>query len=228
MVEISQKPTFAFMDETGHLHPNHPQRHFAVGAVIDSFPDDLIEGLHDKLQHLQRVLGKENDPKIEFRFSSVTRTSLPVYLELIKLLEDYQSWRFCCLVVDTEDSDYENPPDKPQEVWAEYLKFTTLLLRYNLRDYERAVLLADYSDQPTGNIKRLSDLPDWIENLEDTLKVESQGVLPVQIADVLLGGNLYKGTNIAKKEIAKKVEGLRSSIAISRFDRWDIDWSKAK
>lgn len=221
-------PTFAFMDETGHLHPNHPERYFAVGAIIDSSPDGLMEALHAKLQHLQQVLGKEGDPQIEFRFSSVTRTSLPVYKEFVELLKNYQSWRFCCLVVDTEDKKYQPPPSDPQLVWAEYLKFTTLLLRNNLCKHERVVLLADYYNQPSGNVKRLADLPTWIKNLEDTLKVESQGITPVQVADVLLGGTLYNGKNFAKKELSNKVKGLRKSLSKQRFDRWDIDWTKTK
>ena len=153
------KPTFSFMDESGTLHPNNPNRYFAVGALIDSYPDDLIKDLHLLLQHLESKLGRANDTKLEFRFSSVTKSSLPVYTELIELLKRHHSWRFCCLIVDTEDSKYDQPADA-QEIWEEYLKFTKLLLKNNLSNQERTVLLADYYRQPSGKVHELATLPE--------------------------------------------------------------------
>ena len=219
------KPTFAFMDESGTLHPNNPNRYFALGSIIDSYPDDLIQDLHLLLQHLESKLGRKNDPKLEFRFSSVTKTSLPVYKKLIDLLEDHHSWRFCSLIVDTNDNQYRQPTDA-QEIWEEYLKFTRLLLKNNLSYQERTVLLADYYRQPSGKVHKLATLPRVTPNLVDTLKVESQGILPVQITDVLLGAVLYEGRDEVKKEISRKVKRLKSSISNSRFDEWKIDWRK--
>lgn len=222
---MSLEPTFAFMDESGTLHPNNPNRYFAVGAIIDSYPDSLIKDLHLILQHLESKLGRSNDPKLEFRFSSVTKTSLPIYKDLIDLLKRHQSWRFCCLIVDTEDSKYDQPSDS-QEIWEEYLKLTKLLLKNNLSNQERTVLLADYYRQPSGEVHELATLPEVTPNLVDTLQVESQGILPVQIADVLLGASLYEGSDQVKEELSKEVEELRSSIASRRFDEWRIDWRK--
>ncbi len=213
------------MDESRTLHPNNPDRYFAVGAIIDSYPDDMIGDLHLLLQHLESKLGRKNDPKLEFRFSSVTKTSLPIYKKVINLLKSHHSWRFCCLIVDTDDTNYDQPTDS-QEIWEEYLKFTRLLLKNNLSNQERAVLLADYYRQPSGEVHELSTLPKVTPNLVDTLQVESQGILPVQIADVLLGSCLYEGNDQVKEELSKEVTALKNSIASSRFDKWRIDWRK--
>ncbi len=191
------KPTFAFLDESGNLSPNSPNRYFTVGAIIDSYPDDLTKKLHLSLQSLQGTLRRVDDPKLEFKFSAVTKTSLPVYLKLIELLEQFTSWRFCCLIVDTEDEKYAQPSNV-QEIWEEYLKFTKLLPQNNLANDERTVLIADYYRQPSGKVHELATLPQVVPNLVDTLQVESQGVLPVQVADVLLGACLYEGVGVVK------------------------------
>lgn len=219
---MALKPTFAFMDESGTLHPNNPNRYFAVGAIIDSYPDGLIKDLHLLLQHLESKLGRKDDSKLEFRFSSVTKTSLPIYKNLINLLKKHQSWRFCALIVDTDDKQYDQPTDA-QEIWEEYLKFTKLLMKNNLSNQERTVLLADYYRQPSGEVHRLATLPRVTPNLVDTLKVESQGILPVQIADVLLGSCLYDGKDEVKKELSQEVSELRNNISDNRFDVWRID-----
>ncbi len=217
------KPTYAFLDESGNLSPNNPNRYFAVGAIIDSYPDALIKKLHLLLQNLGGALDRIDDPKLEFKFSAVTKTSLPVYLKLIKTLEHFTSWRFCCLIVDTEDDKYAQPSNV-QEVWEEYLKFTKLLLQNNLANYERTVLIADYYRQPSGKVHELATLPQVVPNLVDTLQVESQGILLVQVADVLLGACLYTGVDVIKKQVCKRIGKLKRHIEKSRFDEWRIKW----
>jgi hypothetical protein len=37
---------FAFLDETGNLSVNHPDRYFAVGTILHPWPDEMIIKLH--------------------------------------------------------------------------------------------------------------------------------------------------------------------------------------
>lgn len=218
------KPTFAFFDESGNLSPNNPDRYFAVGTIIDSFPDGLVQELHLSLQHLEGRLQRTNDPKLEFKFGAITKTSFPVYQEILEKLHKHPSWRFCCLIVDTDDDKFSQP-NTAQEIWEAYLRFTKLLLQNNLKNDERTVLIADYYRQPAGEVHELATLPQVVPNLVDTLQVESQGVLPVQLADILLGACLYEGKDQVRLKLQEQVRELEEAVGKERFDRWRIKWN---
>lgn len=216
-------PTFAFLDESGNLDPGSPQRYFAVGAVIDSYPDDMIKELHNLFEGLCSAL-KKDPSRLEFRFSDVKKSSLSFYLKLIDIMKKYNSWRFCCLIIDKKDPKYSQPTHV-QEIWECYLRYTKLLLQKNLNNNERTVLIADFLKQPKGKVHTLATMPQVVSQLVDTLQVESQGVLPVQVADVFLGGCLYSGKDVVKKRIAKKVKQLKKNIGKKRFNQWEVEWN---
>jgi len=223
------KPTFAFLDEYGNLSSNSPQRYFAVGAIIDSYPDGLVEELHQTFEGLCSLL-KKDPSRLEFKFSEVTKTSLPLYLRLLEVLAKHPSWRFCSMIVDKNDPKYSQLLTK-QEVWEWYLRYVKILLQKNLYSDERAILLADFYRRPKGNVHKFSSLPEIVPQLVDTLQVESQGVLLIQAADVLLGASLYQGSDSVKQKIANGVCDLRYKLEKGRFHerriKWKVKW-KAK
>lgn len=216
------KPTFCFLDESGNLAPKSPQRYFAVGGVVDSFPDELIKELHLCFEGLCSVL-KKDPTRLEFKFASIKKSSLPLYLKIVDILKKYKSWRFCCLIVDKDDSNFWQPTTA-QQIWENYLRFTKLLLKNNLKGNERTVLVADFYKQPKGKVHSLATLPQVAPQLVDTLQVESQGVLPVQVADILLGCCLYEGRDKVKLRLRKKVSELKQEVPQYRFNEWRIKW----
>lgn len=191
------KPTFAFLDEHGNLSPGGPQRHFAVGAIIDSYPDGLVEELHQLFEGLCSLL-KKDPSRLEFKFSEVTKKSLPLYLRLL---------------------------------WEWYLRYVKMLLQKNLYTDEKIILLADFYRRPKGNVHEFSSLPEIVPQLVDTLQVESQGILLIQAADILLGASLYQGSDSVKQKIANGVCELRDRLEKGRFHerriKWKVKW-KAK
>lgn len=217
-------PTFCFLDESGTLNvANQDVRYFAVGAIIDSYPDELIERLHQEFEQLASVL-KKDPSRLEFKFTSVTVRSLPCYLRCIRLLSQYSSWRFCSLIIDLDDGKFI-PPKTASEAWECYLRYTKMMLQKNLNASEEAVLVADYLRQPKKvPVHSLATLPAVVAQLRDVLQVESQGVFLVQMADVLLGGSLYQGTDSVKLELANEIQKLRNQIGRARFNEWRVRW----
>ena len=217
------KPTFCFLDESGTLNVNHPEiRYFAVGAVIHSYPDDLIRKLHKEFEGLCATL-KKDPTRLEFKFTTVTSNSLPHYKNCLKILLQDKGWRFCSFVVNLDDNNFQ-PPKDYLEVWECYLRYTKLLLQKNLYPEEKTTLIADYVKQPVkAPVHSLATLPAVVPQLWDVLQVESQGVLLVQMADVLLGGSLYKGQNKVKLELAKEIQKIRPLLG-RRFNEWRVKW----
>jgi len=217
------KPTFCFLDESGTLNvKSHNIRHFAVGAIIHSNPDDLIIELHNQFEALCSKL-KKDPTRLEFKFSAVTQKSLPFYENCLKILTRDKNWRFCSFVVNLDDSNF-NPPKDYLEAWECYLRYTKLLLQKNLYPEEKTTLIADYLRKPKkAPVHSLSTLPSVVPQLWDVLQVESQGVLLVQMVDVLLGGSLYKGKDKIKLKLVKEVDELKK-IKGKNFNEWKVKW----
>lgn len=203
------KPTFCFLDESGTLNVNHPTiRYFAVGAIIHSYPDELIIKLHNEFESLSSTL-KKDPTRLEFKFTLVTPNSLKHYLNCLKILEQDDNWRFCSFVVNLDDANFRAPRDY-LEVWECYLRYTKLLLQKNLLAEEKTTLIADYLKQPKkAPSHSLATLPAIVPQLWDVLQVESQGVLLVQMADILLGGSLYNGNDKVKIQLSSEIKKLR-------------------
>lgn len=217
------KPTFCFLDESGTLNVNHPNiRYFAVGAILHSYPDDLIDQLHDVFVNLSNVLRKDPS-RIEFKFNKVTKMSLPLYKDCLKLLKQDEHWRFFSLIIDLDDNKF-NPPKDYLEAWECYLRWIKHLLQKNIKSNEKTTLIADYLKKPKAKVHSLATLPSVVPQLWDVLQVESQGVLLVQMADVLLGGSLYKGTDKVKKELSQEVNNLKDNVGKNRFNEWRVKW----
>lgn len=218
--------TFAFLDETGNLSTKHPDRYFAVGAIFHPWPDETIIELHKVFSGLSGAL-KKDPSRLEFKFNEVTKSSLHFYKSALGVLANDPDWRFCSIVIDKKDPKFVVPPDKLSQ-WECYLRWVKHLLTKNIRDHERAVLLADFLRRPNGVVHSFATLHKIVPNLVDELQVESQGVLLVQLADVLLGSSLYNGTDVVKKELSDEannlLETLRKNPSGKRYNRWDPIW----
>lgn len=222
MLKSTPIPTFCFMDESGTLNVNHESiRYFAVGAIIHSYPDDLVARLHREFEGLCGALQKE-PTRLEFKFTFLTEKSLPYYLNCIDILSEDTGWRFCSLVINLDDEKFI-APSHAQGVWEHYLRYTKLMFQKNLYSQERAVLLADYLRKPKGNVHSLATLPAVVSQLVDTLQVHSQGVILVQMADILLGASLYKGKDVIKTQFVQKYNELFQKNK-QRFNIWKMKW----
>jgi hypothetical protein len=216
-------PTFAFVDEYGNLAMASYQRFFSIGAIISSFPDDLNDAIHQDFECLCSILRKDPS-RLEFHFTSVTKTSVDIYLKALdRLLEYKDDWRFCSIIIDREDKKYKHPRNK-QESWECYLRYLKMLMQNNIKYNERVVMIADYQRRPTGKVHKFATLHKVVPNLVDTLKVESQGVLLVQLCDLITGGFLYSGTLNVKKKIHQKVKEIEKAMGKKGFNVWRVKW----
>jgi hypothetical protein len=218
--------TFAFLDETGNLSLNHPDRYFAVGAIFHPWPDETLIELHKIFEELCSRF-KKDPSRMEFKFNEVTTNSLSCYLKALDVLREDKDWRFCSVVLDKKDPKFDAPQDKLAQ-WECYLRWVKHLIKNNIRNHEKAILLADFLRRPTGEVHKFSTLHMIIPNLEDELQVESQGLLLVQFADVFLGGSLYEGSDKVKVELAQAVNDILNNLGTSpggkRYNRWNPVW----
>jgi len=214
-------PVFCFLDESGTFLGNQTE-YFALGAIIHPWPDDLTESLHEVLEGLIGECRRHRTSQ-EFHFAEVTENTLKHFLKCIECLDKDKNWRFASLIINLNDPKFIKPKD-PLQAWAAYLRWTRIFLEKKIRPNEKATLLADFCKAPKAAVHKLATLPRIVPTLWDVLQVESQGVLLVQMADVLLGASLYKGVSKGKKELADRVAALRASVPPSRFDEWKVRW----
>lgn len=218
---MNDRPVFCFLDETGTILGNS-SRHFAVGAIVHPWPDELIEELHGCFETLVSACKRERTAQ-EFHFSDVTLGTVDHFIRCIDRLEKDTAWRFFSVVLDLEDPKFQKPTD-PKQAWACYLRWIKHMLLRNLKPGEKATLLADFQHRPKGAAHKLATLPAIVPQLWDVLQVESHGVLMIQMADVLLGGSLYKGISAPKNQIADRVKKLRAVVGKARFNEWRVRW----
>lgn len=105
-----------------------------------------------------------------------------------------------------------------------YLRYVKMLLKQNIRKHEQMTLLADFLRRPNGDVHSFATLPTVVPNLDDVLQVESQGILLVQMVDIILGCTLYEGKDIVKLELKKVVNKLTGLVGKLRFNEWRITW----
>ena len=94
--------------------------------------------------------------------------------------------------------------------------------------------MADFQRKPKASRKKFEFVALDIPQVYNALQVESHGILPVQIADLLLGGFLYSlkpetGDKEGNKTaIANKVLKLMAKVGKKKFNCWEVDWSKCR
>lgn len=211
------KPTFCFVDERGNIAKPQEVPEFAVGAIITSYPDQLIRRLHLAHEALCSLLiPRKDQSQVEFKFSAVTLTSIECYLKALGELASDPHWRFASVIVRLDDPKFV-PPSTPQQTWEYYLDMVKILLNRNLQNNEEAVLLIDYLRMPNGDVHGIETLPTVVPRLRDVLQIHSQGVILVQMADLLLGASRYIGQVEVKNKLKERAQKIRQRIGRKRF-----------
>ena len=198
--------------------------HWAIGAIVHPWPEELIEQLHAVFEGLVSECKRHRTAQ-EFHFNEVTLGTVRHFIKALDCLQKDPDWRFFSVVVDLNDPLFEKPNDA-KGAWACYLRWIKLMLCRNLRPEEKTTLLADFQHRPKGSAHKLATLPAVVPQLWDVIQLESHGVLLIQMADVLLAGSLYKGVSACKKQLADRVNALRKAVGKARFNEWRVRWDK--
>ncbi|HGJ64458.1 TPA: hypothetical protein ENS27_03605 [bacterium] len=223
--------TFTFIDESGALNPvKDGKSYFGIGAFKHTKPIELIDKLHPIYEGLVNEL-KKDETRVEFSFKSTTSKSTKYDLEFLGRLDGDYDWEFNCLYFDANDTKFIKPSNHIQR-WENYVTLIKMLIKKNLWQAEQTVVIADYQRKPNGSNKKIEFVEQDISQVINILQTESHGVLPIQMADMLLGGFLYSlNPDSGDKEgnktrIAQKVLEVKRKVGVKKFNCWNIDWSK--
>lgn len=223
--------TFTFIDESGALNPvRDGKSYFGIGAFKHTKPIELLERLHPIYEGLISEL-KKDETRVEFSFKSTTSKSIKYDLAFLDKLDGDYDWEFNCLYFDCNNENFIKPSNHVQR-WEKYVSYIKMLINKNLWSAEETVVIADYQRKPKGSRKRIEFVEQDITKVYNILQTESHGVLPVQMADMLLGGFLYSlNPNSGDKEgnktrIAQKVLKLKNKVGKNKFNCWEVNWSK--
>ncbi|MCL4338957.1 DUF3800 domain-containing protein [Patescibacteria group bacterium] len=223
--------TFTFIDESGVLNPVHDGKsYFGIGAFKHIKPIALLERLHPVYEGLVSQL-KKDETKVEFSFKSTTSKSIQFDIDFISKLDGDYDWEFNCLYFDTNDIGFIKPANHIQR-WGKYVSFIKMLVKKTVWKSEETIIIADYQRKPKDSRKKIEFVCQDIPKVYNILQTESHGVLPVQLADMLLGGFLYSlNPDSGDKEgnktrIAQKVLELKRKVGKNKFNCWEVDWSR--
>ena len=224
--------TFTFIDESGVLNPvSTGKSYFGIGAFKHTKPIELLEMVHLVYEGLCAEL-KKDETRVEFSFKSTTSKSINYDLAFLEKLDNNYDWEFNCLYFDTNDKNFIRPSNAVQR-WEKYVTYIKMLIDKNLWGKEETIVIADYQRKPKASRKKIEFVSLDISRVYNILQTESHGVLPVQFADMLLGGFLYSlnpesGDKEGNKtRIAQKVLELKKKVGHKKFNCWPVDWSKS-
>jgi len=223
--------TFTFIDESGALNPiQDGKSYFGIGAFKHTKPIQLLERVHPVYEGLCNAL-KKDETRIEFSFKSTTAASIKYDISFLDTLDGDYDWEFNCLYFDANDRNFIRPNNHIQR-WEKYVSYIKMLIERNLWSNEETIVIADYQRKPKDSRKKIEFVEQDISRVYNILQTESHGVLPIQIADMLLGGFLYSlNPDSGDKEgnktrIAQKVLELKKKVGVKKFNCWEVDWSK--
>lgn len=223
--------TFTFIDESGALNPTQDGKsYFGIGAFKHTKPIELLERLHPVYEGLCNEL-KKDETRVEFSFKSTTAKSIKYDIAFLDKLDGDYDWEFNCLYFDANNTSFIKPSNHVQR-WEKYVSYIKMLIEKNLWSTEETVVVADYQRKPKDSRKKIEFVEQDIAKVYNILQTESHGVLPIQIADMLLGGYLYSlNPDTGDKEgnktrIAQKALELKRKVGENKFNCWEIDWSK--
>lgn len=185
-----RKHVFGFLDETGLLHSPATDRIFALGLLVCPNPRELhraITRLKNKRRYHQ-----------EFKFTSVSKQNLRVYLELIDIFFDCISNRFHIMIVDKQNLKIPktiSPTTVYNRIAADLIAGS--IDRASSRQSEYMTILADdVSTSKDDKFERI--IRDRVKQkqrrnaLFGIARLESHAVSEIQIVDVLLGLVAYE------------------------------------
>lgn len=229
---MTKLKTFTFIDESGVLNPiNDGKVYYGVGAFKHCKPNDLVTRLHKVYEGLVGEL-KKDETRVEFSFKSTTSKSIEYDLVFLDTLYGDYDWEFNCLYFDVNDKDFIKP-NGAVERWEKYVTFIKMLIHKNVWSGEETVVIPDFQRKPKASNKTIEFVEKDILQVHSILQTESHGVLPIQLADMLLGGYLYSlnpdsGDKEGNKtKIAQKVLEIKRKVGKDKFNCWQVDWSKS-
>ncbi|MBI4028846.1 MAG: DUF3800 domain-containing protein [Candidatus Blackburnbacteria bacterium] len=223
--------TFTFIDESGALNPiQDGKSYFGIGAFKHTKPVELLGRVHSVHEGLCSEL-KKDETRVEFSFKSTTSKSIKYDIAFLDKLDGDYDWEFNCLYFDCNSANFIKPNNHVQR-WEKYVSYVKMLIEKNLWSTEETIVIADYQRKPKDSRKKIEFVEQDIAKVYNILQTESHGVLPVQIADMLLGGYLYSlNPDLGDKEgnktkIAQEVLELKRKVGKNKFNCWEVDWSK--
>lgn len=177
---------FVFFDETGSVNDIN-NRFFGLGMVKCMQPYFLDTKI--------RKIRERNHFYDEIKSNKIGRRNLKVMKEILDAVFDTPGIRFGCIVIDKEDTDFEQ--GFKRNPYLAYEKFTEELLKKNIRRNEILIVLADYictPDKVKFEINVKHQLNEYFDRLAicGVHRVESSGVNLIQVADLLLGAVVYE------------------------------------
>ncbi|PRA79197.1 DUF3800 domain-containing protein [Microbacterium sp. MYb66] len=182
---LSRKhPTCTLLiDETGAIAND---RFFAVGLVKASSPSILLRTVQ-KFRDRQHYYG-------EFKFSDITRSSLPLYKDVISAALACGDISFRCFLADRHSAD---PVARFGDQWQAYLKMAEQLVYGALAFNEVGSVLADNYSTP-DHVKFEEDLKDGVNRrmrrlaLTSVVRLDSRAADGLQVVDMLTSAAAFE------------------------------------
>jgi hypothetical protein len=181
------------MDESGALG-GAAQRFFALGFMKTAASGPISDAAHRVLDRAISLI-PGGSQGFEFKFNSVTPSSLPFHLELIDAFFTQPDYYFCAFVLDKQRAGVNWQGFFPT-VWDAYLSYAKLVVSNNIESDEEVCVIADYLGKPKKSPKyfeseiaacagRSGPNPGRVFN---ACMLDSYSSLPIQIVDLILGG----------------------------------------
>lgn len=207
-----------FIDETGVLSRDPYQRFFGIGFLKLKDTSEIYEKmfkLKQRVEHqlsikleegLSKAIQKQSNEKylivkvkpFEFKFTNITRRSLPFYKELVNIYFSHPQNYFCGFIIDKR-----NPEIKIDEyfetTWDAYINLSKMVIEKNMSSHDKVCILADFLGRPNSSEKYYEkEINESEINGEkivfNTCMIESHASLLIQIVDVLIGAIRYDFT----------------------------------
>lgn len=183
----------AFMDESGILGGN-TQRFFCLGFMKMRACGELSDSVHRVYDRaISCVPGA--GPGFEFKFNSVTASSLPFHLELIDAYFAQPECYFCAFVMDKQRPGV-NWQGYFGSVWDAYLSYASLVVSKNIDSNQEICVIGDYLGKPKKSPKFFeTEIASCVGSKVPTpgrvfnaCMLDSNSSLLIQTVDLIVGG----------------------------------------
>jgi hypothetical protein len=185
--------SIAFLDESGILGGS-AQRFFSLGLMKTQATGPFSDAAHRIYDRaISSVPGA--GPDFEFKFNSVTTSSLGFHLDLIDAYFAQPEYYFCAFVMDKQRPNV-NWQAYFGTVWDAYLSYVKTVVRNNIESDEELFVIADYLGKPKRSPKYFeSEVAGCIGNtgprrgrVFNACMLDSCSSLAIQAVDLILGG----------------------------------------
>lgn len=175
-LHVGHPTAMIFLDETGAISRD---RFFAVGCLKLSEPSILV-------RRLQKLRDRHHWYK-EFHFADLTRNTLPIFREVVDVIEGYTGTQFSCFIADRQVAD---PVARFGTHWLAYEKMAQQLLIGTISPGEIVSVLADDYSTP-DDVTFEIDVRDVVNGrlgrcaITSICRLDSRAAAPLQAVDVL-------------------------------------------